>query len=217
MVTFPKVMLVSLLGVLLACLECTVQVEGFVFELPVGRRRCFHEEVPGNTELHISYAASPGYAQFIDAYVLGPTGRMHMVNVGQNQGSASEFISKGGEFSLCLTSRMVYGVSRDKGTTHSVSVDIRIGNAKNDYKNLVGKEKLRPMEVELRVLEDEARLLHTRSTHYVEKEAEMRNAVESLAFKVVVLGAVIIVIFVIFSVWELIHLKKYFRKKRLID
>ncbi|CBH14859.1 cytosolic coat protein, putative [Trypanosoma equiperdum] len=206
-----------LLGVGLLCLYGSLLVNGFAFDLPANQKRCFSEEVPSGTELRISYAALPGYAQFVDAYVVGPAGKMYMTTVGQDRGSMVEYITKGGEFTLCLLSRVATGVKQSEGMARSVSVDFRLGSGKNDYANLTGKEKLRPIEVELRVLEDAVRSLHTECLYYREKEAEMRNANESVIAKVAFCAAAIITFFIIFSLWEMWHLKRYFRKKRLID
>ncbi|KAG8345416.1 putative COP-coated vesicle membrane protein gp25L precursor [Trypanosoma vivax] len=209
------VMLVSWL-VAVALIWIT-KTEGFTFDLPANSKRCFTEEVPSETELRISYAALPGYAQFIDAYVVDPKGKVIMTAMAQDHGNVFEHVTSGGEYTVCLTSRLAQGVVLTNGMNRSVTVDIRIGEERHDYVNLATKEKLRPIEVELRVLEDTVRFIHTEYLYYKEKEAEMRDRNESVTLKVVIFTVLLVVVFVAFSLWELMHLKKYFRKKRLID
>ncbi|EKF30678.1 COP-coated vesicle membrane protein gp25L precursor [Trypanosoma cruzi marinkellei] len=196
---------------------CALRAHAFAFDLPANKHRCFIEEVPSNTELRISFAALPGYAQFVDVVVTGPVDHVYYKATAQDRGNFHEFVAEGGDFMVCFYSRLAQGVRQTEGMKRSISVDIRVGSENNDYSELATKEKLRPIEVELRVLEDAVRSIHSEYLYYKEKEAEMRNANEAMTFKVTWFTAFIIFIFVVFSVWELRHLKSYFRKKRLID
>ncbi|PWU97584.1 putative COP-coated vesicle membrane protein gp25L precursor [Trypanosoma cruzi] len=196
---------------------CALRAHAFAFDLPANKQRCFIEEVPSSTELLISFAALPGYAQFVDVVVTGPVDHVYYKSTAQDRGNFHEFVAEGGDFMVCFYSRLAQGVRQTEGMKRSISVDIRVGSENNDYSELATKEKLRPIEVELRVLEDAVRSIHSEYLYYKEKEAEMRNANEAMTFKVTWFTAFIIFIFVVFSVWELRHLKSYFRKKRLID
>ncbi|RNF20198.1 COP-coated vesicle membrane protein gp25L precursor [Trypanosoma conorhini] len=208
---------IFLLGVALALWCCALHAHAFAFDLPATKHRCFVEEVPSSTELRISFAALPGYAQFLDVVVTGPEGHVYYSATAQDRGNFHEVIAGGGDFTVCFHSRLAQGVRYAEGMKRSISVDIHTGSENNDYSKLATKEKLRPIEVELRVLEDAVRSIHSEYLYYKEKEAEMRNANEAMTVKVTWFTGFIILIFVLFSMWELRHLKSYFRKKRLID
>ncbi|RNF07126.1 COP-coated vesicle membrane protein gp25L precursor [Trypanosoma rangeli] len=210
-------MQIVLLGVALTLWGCALHVHAFAFDLAATKRRCFVEEVPSSTELRISFAALPGYAQFLDVVVTGPGDHVYYTATAQDRGNFHELIAGGGDFTVCFYSRLAHGVRYTEGMKRSISVDIRTGSESNDYSKLATKEKLRPIEVELRVLEDAVRSIHSEYLYYKEKEAEMRNANEAMTLKVAWFTGIIILIFVLFSLWELRHLKSYFRKKRLID
>ncbi|ORC92319.1 COP-coated vesicle membrane protein gp25L precursor [Trypanosoma theileri] len=211
---YIAVLLLGIAGVL-----CTgaIQAHAFAFDLPANKHRCFVEEVPTDMDMRVAYAALPGYAQFLDVTVTGPDETLVFSANAQDRGEFHEFIVDGGDYTICFHSRLAQGAKLSDGMKRTISVDIRVGAEINDYAELATKEKLRPIEVELRVLEDTVRSIHSEYLYFKEKEAEMRNANEAMTFKVTLFTGFIIVIFVLFSAWELRHLKSYFRKKRLID
>ncbi|KAH9601845.1 GOLD domain [Trypanosoma melophagium] len=208
---------VLLLGIAGILCTGTLHAHAFAFDLPANKHRCFVEEVPTDTELRVTYAALPGYAQFLDVTVTAPDENVLFSATAQDRGELHEYVSEGGDFTICFHSRLAQGAKQSGGMKRTISVDIRVGGEINDYSELATKEKLRPIEVELRVLEDAVRSIHSEYLYFKEKEAEMRNANEAMTFKVTLFTGVIIVVFVVFSAWELRHLKSYFRKKRLID
>ncbi|KEG14393.1 COP-coated vesicle membrane protein gp25L precursor [Trypanosoma grayi] len=206
-----------LLAIVATLWICALHTDAFAFDLPANKHRCFSEEVPSSTELRISYAALPGYAQFVDVVISGPQGNVFYTANAQDRGNFHEYISEGGDFTVCFHSRLAQGAKFVEGMKRSISVDIKIGSEKNDYAELATKEKLRPIEVELRVLEDAVHSIHLEYLYYKDKEAEMRNTNEVMTSKVMWFTGLLITVFVLFSAWELRHLKAYFKKKRLID
>lgn len=190
---------------------------GFAFDLQVTKSRCFVEEVPSDTDLRVSYAALPGYAQFLDVSITDQTGHSYFSQASQDHGSFHDYISRGGEFTICFSLRLAQGVKYVEGMKRSISLDILMGSEKTDFSEFATKAKLRPIEVELHLIEDAVRRVHMEYLYYKEKEAEMRNANEWMTSMITRLLAFLIFTFFVFSMWELFYLKSYFRKKRLID
>lgn len=208
----------TVLATLAAVLLFTSAVSAINVELSPGSKRCFIEEVPSGTDFKITYVAKPGYAQFIDTTVLNPEGEPVFAEVGQMKGSYGGRAQGGGDYSLCFSSRVTAGARVGKGDQKpSVAFHFKVGTEGIDYSTLATKEKLKPMEIQLRVMEDTVRSIHGEYVYYKEKEAEMRSTNEHMTAKVVWMAVLVIIIFIVFSYLQLRHLKSYFRKKRMID
>lgn len=185
------------------------------FQLAPNTRRCFVEEIPGGTDFKVTYACQPGYGQFTDVGVFDPSGTTILSRAAENKGTHSFHTQKGGDYTLCFSCRAANVAKTAEKTT--VAFTFKVGSEGVDYTSLATKAKLKPMEVQLRVMEDTVRSIHGEYVYYKEKEAEMRATNEHMTAKVVWMAVLVIAIFIVFSYLQLRHLKSYFRKKRMID
>lgn len=188
-----------------------------MFDLTVNKHICFTEEVPSNTDVHITFRAAPGLAQFIDVQLADWTTNVIWSVSGKDFGVLERRLQYGGDYSLCFYSRASLNAKVADGASRAINMDFKIGVESRDYQKVAVDRKLRPMEVRLQAIEDTVRSMHDEYVYYKEKEAEMRNTNEHMNAKVMWVTLFIIVIFVAFSIWQLRHLKKFFKKKRLID
>lgn len=67
------------------------------------------------------------------------------------------------------------GYQPDPRYTRTVDIDFDIGSETIDYQKLAEAEKLKPMEVELRKLEDMVKDIVDNMEHLQEREEKMRN------------------------------------------
>jgi len=74
-----------------------------------------------------------------------------------------------------LTCDKTIGIHPDERYTRSVEIDFEIGAETIDYVKLAEKEKLKPMEVELRKLEDMVKEILENMEHLQAREETMRN------------------------------------------
>ncbi|KAF8944807.1 vesicle coat component, partial [Haplosporangium bisporale] len=108
-------------------------------------------------------------------------------------------------------------VHPDPRYTRSVEIDFEIGAETIDYVKLAEKEKLKPMEVELRKLEDMVKEILDNMEVLQAREEKMRNTNESTNARVQWFSTLTMVILVTLGLWQIFYLKRFFRKKRLID
>ncbi|KAG5492593.1 hypothetical protein JKF63_01172 [Porcisia hertigi] len=207
----PIAVAATLLTVVL--LLCS-NVNGLVFQLESGASRCFEQEVPSGTDLYIGYKADDAYGDFFDASLTDEDGNSIYQMLGRSSGAIHHHTISGGEYSLCLTSRQGVQSSR---STRKVLLVVQIGADAKDYVAMATKEKLRPMEVQMRVMEDTVQEVHNEFMYFRDREAEMRNTNEHMVSMVMWMSVGLTIVFGIFWYLQMRHLKFYFKKKRMID
>lgn len=203
--------------VVVVSLTCASLADAFAFDLPAKSYRCFTEELPTGVELKIQFAALPGYAQFIDVKLSDPHSKVLWEESAADKATFAETIVLGGDYALCFYSRMVPGTKFQEGMKRVINLEVLTGTETHDYQSLATKEHLKPLEVNLRIMEDTVRSLHQEYTYYKEREEAMRDTNEHLNAKVMWVTIVLMSLIVVFSLWQVRHLKSYFRKKRMID
>ncbi|KAF9180354.1 vesicle coat component [Haplosporangium sp. Z 767] len=128
------------------------------------------------------------------------------------------FLTKqAGEVVACFSNVLEDGYKPDPRYVRTVDIIFDVGAETIDYAKLAETEKLRPMELELRKLEDLVRDILENMEHLQEREKKMRNTNESTNERVQWFSTLTMVVLVSLGVWQIFYLKRFFRKKRLID
>ena len=189
----------------------------FTFDLPARQFKCFTEELPHDYTISGTYRAAPGYSQFVDFRITDPNGSFQHSDTGKDSGEFHFTTPIAGEFAFCFYNRMVSGVKYTAGMKRLISFDLRMGADANDYVSIAKKEHLKPLEIELRIMEDTVKSVHSEYLFFKERETEMRNTNEHLNARSawVTVGSMVFV--AVFAWWQMRHMKGYFRAKRLID
>jgi p24 family protein delta-1 len=204
----------SFLLVLVATLLCATVVRGFAFGLPSGTERCFTQEIPSNTEVKITYTSDEAFGDFLDGVITRADGTPVFSLVGKDNGVFAEHITNGGEYTICLTSRQSPKSSK---MMRNIFLSVQVGADAKDYAKIATKDKLRPMEVQMRVMEDTVAEVHNMFIYLKDREAEMRSTNEHMTAMVMWMSIGLIFLFAAFSYLQMRHLKRYFKKKRMID
>lgn len=95
-----------------------------------------------------------------------------------------------------------------------VNVDIVYGASAKDYAELAAKEKLQPLELELRQLEDRIEAIHSAMMQTRASEEQHRNTNENTNARVQWFSIATIVIVVLIAVVQVWHLHSFFRSKK---
>lgn len=204
-------------SLLLVAITAFSTSNAFVFELDAKTFRCFTEEIGAGVFTTMHYAAAPGYAQFIDVKVTDPQNTILHTETATDKGLYEFTADHGGEYAFCFYSRMVPGVSYVDGMKRRLSVVLRIGTDNTDYEQLATSEHMKPMEVNLRVMEDTVRMVHSEYEYYKEREIQMRDTNEHMNAKVMWGTLFVMALVCAFGWWQVRHMKGFFRKKRMID
>eukprot|EP01062_Namystynia_karyoxenos_P009985 TRINITY_DN13536_c0_g2_i1.p2 TRINITY_DN13536_c0_g2~~TRINITY_DN13536_c0_g2_i1.p2 ORF type:complete len:237 (+),score=101.86 TRINITY_DN13536_c0_g2_i1:96-713(+) len=199
----------------LLCL-CSAAAEAFKFDLPARGRKCFNEELPHDYELAGRWSAAPGYSQFIDVRITDPHGAVIQEDLGKDKAEFRIMTSVAGDHTVCFYNRLVQGVPYNPSMKRTISFELQEGSGTKDYDQIARVDHLKPIEVNLRMMEDTVRSIHAEYQYFKEREATMRETSESTNSRAMWITVGSMVSFFLFGTWQVRHLKKYFKEKKLI-
>lgn len=97
-----------------------------------------------------------------------------------------------------------------------ISFDILTGTETFDYESLARKEHLKPVEVNLRMMEDIVKSIHNEYVYFHHREGSMRTTNDSTDSRLTFLGAFSIIFMIGFAVAQVFYLKNYFISKKVV-
>lgn len=202
----------------------TSEVAAFKFDLHPKEVRCFEETVPSGVEVTISYLTEDGSGQFVDVLLtlesegakVDDAKAIIWKEVSGKKGTFKRRIGDGGSLELCFTSRLVPGAKyKDK----PIHLDFLVGTDPLAYEEgkVATKHKMRPIQMQLKLLADSTRAIQMEYVNYVDRESEMRSSNEHMTARI--MWAALLVIFIVcFSSYaQMRYLERYLRRKRMID
>eukprot|EP01064_Diplonema_japonicum_P026659 TRINITY_DN3816_c0_g7_i1.p1 TRINITY_DN3816_c0_g7~~TRINITY_DN3816_c0_g7_i1.p1 ORF type:complete len:206 (+),score=33.08 TRINITY_DN3816_c0_g7_i1:41-658(+) len=200
--------------VLLVAVVCLA--EGFTFTLPARDYKCFHEELPHDYEFSGKWSATSGYTQFIDVRITNPQGTVIHELKGKDGGDYALTTTSAGDHTICFYNRMIQGSVYSPTLSRDITFDLFEGAKSHDYEQIAKVEHLKPIEVNLRMMEDTVRAIHAEYQYFKEREHDMRDTSESTNSRAMWITITSMTSFFLFGLWQVSHMKKYFREKKLI-
>ncbi|GMH00258.1 hypothetical protein Nepgr_002097 [Nepenthes gracilis] len=180
--------------------------------LPSSGTRCVSEEIQNNVVVLADYFVIDEHGSgtpTVSAKVTSPYGNTlhHEENVthGQFAFTTTEF----GNYVACF-----WVDSNSQVAT--LNLEWKVGIAAKDWDSVAKKEKIEGVEFELRRLEGVVEAIHENLVYMKRREAEMREVSEKTNARVAWFSIMSVGICISVSVMQLWHLKRYFRKKKLI-
>jgi hypothetical protein len=104
----------------------------------------------------------------------------------------------------------------DNSADRLVELVVHSGVEAQDYSAIAKKEHLKPLELELRRIEDTVEMIQKDFEYMREKEAVMRDTNESTFSRVSLLSFFSIFCLLALALWQLFYLKRYFTRKKLL-
>ncbi|GFZ46293.1 Endoplasmic reticulum vesicle protein 25 [Saitozyma sp. JCM 24511] len=115
---------------------------------------------------------------------------------------------------VCMTNTLESGSGRQVRT---VDLDIDIGAEAVDYNAIANQESLSLLEVEMRKLEAVVKEIVDELGYLQRREMRMRDTNESTNSRVKNFAVLIMIGVVGLGIWQLVHLRSFFKRKYLID
>ncbi|CCD23760.1 Erv25p NDAI_0C00990 [Naumovozyma dairenensis CBS 421] len=113
-------------------------------------------------------------------------------------------------FDVCLVNMGTKGMKR------SVELDIESGSEARDWNQISANEKLKPIEVELRRIEELTDEIVDELQYLKNREERLRDTNESTNRRVRNFSILIIIVLASLGAWQITYLKRYFRTKHII-
>ncbi|KAK2388175.1 hypothetical protein P8452_26216 [Trifolium repens] len=146
----------------------------------------------------------------ISAKVTSPYGNNLHHNENVTQGQFAFSTTESGNYVACfwMDSKNLQGTS--------ISLDWKTGISAKDWDSVAKKEKIEGVELELRKLEGAVEAIHENLLYLKTREAEMREVSEVTNGRVAWFSIMSLGVCVSVSVLQLVYLRRYFQKKKLI-
>ncbi|KAJ2942101.1 hypothetical protein O0L34_g626 [Tuta absoluta] len=188
--------------------------EGIMWSLAPNTQKCLKEELHANVLVAGEYEVTEAAGQRID-YIVRDS-KNHIL-------SQKESISKGkftfvtetyDMFEVCFISKVP---PERRGVPQDVTLDIKVGIEAKNYEGIGEAAKLKPMELELKRLEDLSEAIVQDFTLMRKREEEMRDTNESTNNRVLFFSIFSMVCLLGLATWQVLYLRRYFKAKKLIE
>jgi hypothetical protein len=120
-----------------------------------------------------------------------------------------------GPFDVCFEN-VFTSSKRPSPNTRSIELDIDVGADAKDWSAIVATEKLKPVEAELRRIEELTAEVVTEMDYLRQREQKLRDTNESTNNRVKWFGIGTTWLLVGLWAWQIMYLRAYFRSKHLI-
>ncbi|CAR28058.1 hypothetical protein ZYGR_0N05470 [Zygosaccharomyces rouxii] len=116
-------------------------------------------------------------------------------------------------FDVCLENTAQY---QGRTMSRSVELEIESGSEARDWNMISAAEKLKPIEVELRRVEELADEIVDELSYLKNREERLRDTNESTNDRVKNFSLLVIIVLVSMGLWQINYLRNYFKTKHII-
>jgi len=192
-----------------------LRVDSLMFHLEANARKCLAEEIRQNILVTGEYEVSEMPGQQVNMMVTDTSGH-HLVNREniEKEGKFAFTTDKDDIFEICFISRVPNNM---RGNRQEVSLNTKHGVEAKNYENLGDAAKLKPLEVELKRLEDMSESIVQDFAFMRRREEEMRDTNESTNSRVLYFSIFSMCCLLGLATWQVLYLRKYFKSKKLIE
>ncbi|ODV58527.1 uncharacterized protein ASCRUDRAFT_10121 [Ascoidea rubescens DSM 1968] len=119
-------------------------------------------------------------------------------------------------FDVCFQNLLLRSNNRAKNQFREIELDIEAGSAARDWNAIQAAEKLKPVELELRRIEELTDEIVDELNYLKVREERLRNTNESTNSRVKNFSFLIIISLISLGIWQVQYLRAYFRSKHII-
>lgn len=177
-------------------------------------QKCLREELRQNVLVKGDYEIVSIENQFIDYIVRDSKGHTLANKQDITKGKFTFSTENYDMFEICFTSRLL---GYQRGSVQEVSLNIKTGVEAKTYEGLGEVAKLKPLELDLKMLEDLSSSIVQDFSDMKHRAEEMRNTNESTSRRVHWFSMFSICCLFGLSVWQILYLRRYFKAKKLIE
>ncbi|KAL1512490.1 hypothetical protein ABEB36_002074 [Hypothenemus hampei] len=198
----------------LVLLTFVLTVNCISFNLEPNSQKCLKEELQGNVPVIGEFEVSEQPGQRIDYIVTDSKGHILARHEDISKGKLSFNTETYDMYEICFISRVP---QNQKGITQLVSLITKHGVETKNYDVIGDAANLKPIEIELKRLEDLSNAIVQDFAFMRKREEEMRDTNESTNDRVLYFSIISICVLIGLAVWQVLYLRRYFKAKKLIE
>jgi len=186
------------------------------FYVPPNGRKCLKEEIHKNVVVKGEYELvdAPGYTASVHVTDTRGHTLYKRENFAETKGKLAFTADEYDIFEICISSHPPGG---HQAGPREVQLLIKHGVEAKNYEDVAKAEQLKPLEVELRRLEDLSESVVQDFAYMRQREEEMRSTNESTNSRVLYMSIISMLILLGLATWQVLYLRRYFKAKKLID
>ncbi|NP_001040510.1 transmembrane emp24 domain-containing protein bai [Bombyx mandarina] len=188
--------------------------DAIMWSLAPNTHKCLKEELHANVLVAGEYDVTEIQGQRVDYIIKDSKGHILSQKDTVTKGKFSFVTENYDMFEVCFISKVP---SERRGIPHQVSLDIKIGIEAKTYEGIGEAAKLKPMEVELKRLEDLSEAIVQDFTLMRKREEEMRDTNESTNNRVLFFSIFSMACLLGLATWQVLYLRRFFKAKKLIE
>ncbi|XP_053636760.1 transmembrane emp24 domain-containing protein bai [Cherax quadricarinatus] len=192
----------------------TSGVNGVMFHLQPNTQKCLREEIHKNVLVSGEYEIQESPGQKVDIQVTDSKG--HHLYL-KEEAETGKFIFNTEDYDvyeICFISRVP---PTQRGIQQEVTLKTKHGVEAKTYESLGEAAKLKPLEVELKRLEDLSESIVQDFSYMRQREEDMRDTNESTNSRVLYLSLFSLCCLIGLATWQVLYLRKFFKAKKLIE
>lgn len=189
-------------------------VDSLMFHLPPNQKKCLREEIHKDVLVTGAYELSEAPGQKTNLAVTDSKGHILYSKQDAKKGKFAFTTDEYDVFEVCFDNKIVAG---GQGADREVTLVMKHGVEAMNYEDLAKAEKLKPLEVELRRLEDLSKSIVDDFAYMRAREEEMRDTNESTHSRVMYFSIFSMCCLLGLATWQVLYLRRYFKSKKLIE
>lgn len=191
-----------------------VNVDGIMWKLQPNAQKCLKEELQSNVLVTGDYEIQEAPGQKVDYVVRDSKGHILSQKEDISKGKFSFVTENYDSFEICFISRVP---AQQRGIAQEVSLVTKRGVEAKNYEGLGEAAKLKPLEVELKRLEDLSDAIVQDFSQMRKREEEMRDTNESTNSRVLYFSIFSMCCLLGLATWQVLYLRRFFKAKKLIE
>ncbi|XP_011310091.1 transmembrane emp24 domain-containing protein bai isoform X2 [Fopius arisanus] len=204
-------------GLVTCLVMMIIDVQGIMFYLEANGRKCLREELQAQTFLSGEYQASDVPGQRVDYVVKDSKGSILSQKDDFPHGKLWKFsfiTDTPDSFEICFVSHVP---PHQRGMKQEITLNMKHGVEAKSYEAVGEAAKLKPIEVELKRLEDLSETIVQDFARMRQNEEQMRDTNETTNTRVLYFSIFSMCCLLGLATWQVFYLRSFFRAKKLIE
>jgi len=188
--------------------------DSLMFLLQPNTQKCLREEIHKDVLVSGDYEITEVPGQTIDLHVVDSKGGYLWKKEHAEKGRFTFTTDEYEVYEICFTSKVP---TSQHAFPQEVYLSTKHGVEAKNYEGLDEAAKLKPLEVELKRLEDLSESIVKDFGYMKQREEEMRDTNESTNSRVLYFSIFSMLCLLGLATWQVLYLRQYFKQKKLIE